>query len=181
MVCTPMVCTPMVYKFFRQFFNNEFFRWIFSSNFFDEFFQRMFFDVSDEFFRQIFSDEFFFPQIFYLLTIASFRIGVPSILFFYNLQYCKGPFKYYVIKKVGGWVWPNAYVCLQGGWVGVSKCLRNHKNLQRMDFLKKNKLISGKGCTSLQFSSLRYNFEQWWQVKVKHNALNPPIANFVTI
>ena len=30
----------------------------------------------------------------------------------------KGPFKYYLIKKVGGWVRPNAYVCLQGGWVG---------------------------------------------------------------
>ena len=51
-----------------------------------------------------------------------------------NLQ-AKGPFKYYVIKKVGGWVRPNAYVCLQGGWVGVAKCLRNHKNHQKMDFL----------------------------------------------
>ena len=30
----------------------------------------------------------------------------------------KGPFKYYVSKKVGGWGWPNAYVCLQGVWVG---------------------------------------------------------------
>ena len=39
----------------------------------------------------------------------------------------KGPFKYYVIKKVGGWVRPNAYVCLQGGWVGVARCLRNQK------------------------------------------------------
>ena len=38
----------------------------------------------------------------------------------------KGPFKYYVIKKVGGWVRPNAYVFLQGGWVGVAKCLRNN-------------------------------------------------------
>ena len=28
----------------------------------------------------------------------------------------------------GGWVRPNTYVCLQGGWVGVAKCLRNHKN-----------------------------------------------------
>ena len=27
------------------------------------------------------------------------------------------PFKYYIIKKVGGWVRPNAYGCLQGGWV----------------------------------------------------------------
>ena len=40
----------------------------------------------------------------------------------------KGPFIYYVIKKVGGWVWPNAYVFLQGGWVGLAKCLRNQKN-----------------------------------------------------
>ena len=29
---------------------------------------------------------------------------------------------------MGGWVKPNTYVCLQGGWVGVAKCLRNHKN-----------------------------------------------------
>ena len=26
---------------------------------------------------------------------------------------------------MGGWVRPNAYVCLQGGWVGVAKSLRN--------------------------------------------------------
>ena len=62
----------------------------------------------------------------------------------------KGPFKYYVIKKVGGWGWPNAYVCLQGGWVGVAKCLRNYKK-----FLKKTKLTSKKSCMGLQFLSLR--------------------------
>ena len=28
-------------------------------------------------------------------------------------------------NQKGGWVWPNAYVCLQGGWVGVGKYLRN--------------------------------------------------------
>ena len=39
----------------------------------------------------------------------------------------KGPFKYYVIKKVGGWVRPNAYVGLHDGWVGVARCLRNQK------------------------------------------------------
>ena len=39
----------------------------------------------------------------------------------------KGPFKYYVIKKVGGYVRPNAYVCLHSGWVGVARCLRNQK------------------------------------------------------
>ena len=27
-----------------------------------------------------------------------------------------------------GWVRPNAYVCLHGGWVGLVKCLRNQKN-----------------------------------------------------
>ena len=43
----------------------------------------------------------------------------------------KGPFKYYVSKKVGGWGWPNAYVCLQGGWVGLAACLRNYKNHQK--------------------------------------------------
>ena len=41
---------------------------------------------------------------------------------------CKGPFKYYVSKIVGGWGWPNDYVCLHSGWVGVAKCLRNQKN-----------------------------------------------------
>ena len=25
---------------------------------------------------------------------------------------------------MGGWVVPNAYFCLQDGWVGYSKCLR---------------------------------------------------------
>ena len=35
---------------------------------------------------------------------------------------CKGPFKYYVSKEVGGWGWPNADVCWQGGWMGVTKC-----------------------------------------------------------
>ena len=50
-----------------------------------------------------------------------------------NLQ-AKGPFKYYVIKKVGGWVRPNAYVCLQGEWVGLAKRLRNSKNHQKWIF-----------------------------------------------
>ena len=45
----------------------------------------------------------------------------------------KGPFKYYVNKKVGGWVWQNAYVCLQGGWVGVAKCLRNYNQKDQID------------------------------------------------
>ena len=63
----------------------------------------------------------------------------------------KGSFICYVIKKVGGWVWPNAYVCLQGGWVGLAKCLRNHKNQWKMDFQKNTNLTS-----SLQFSSFKY-------------------------
>ena len=53
-----------------------------------------------------------------------------------NLNPCKGPFKYYVSKIVGGWVRSNAYVCLHGGWVGLAKCLRNQKNHWKMDFLK---------------------------------------------
>ena len=43
----------------------------------------------------------------------------------------KGPFKYYVSKIVGGWGWPNDYVCLHSGWVGVAKCLRNQKNKKK--------------------------------------------------
>ena len=75
-----------------------------------------------------------------------------QIIIYYYLRaiLSKGPFKYYVIKKVGGWVRPNAYVCLQGGWVGVAKCLRNHKN-----FLKKSKLTSNKDCMSLQIFEVK--------------------------
>ena len=29
---------------------------------------------------------------------------------------------------MGGWVWPNAYVCLHSGWVGLAKCLHNQKS-----------------------------------------------------
>ena len=54
----------------------------------------------------------------------------------YIRGFTKGPFKYYVIKKVGGWVWPNAYVSLQVGWVGVGKYLRNELlELQKKDFI----------------------------------------------
>ena len=31
---------------------------------------------------------------------------------------------------MGGWGWPNDYVCLHSGWVGVAKCLRNLKELK---------------------------------------------------
>ena len=34
----------------------------------------------------------------------------------------KGPFIYYVSKE-DGWVRPNTYICLHGGWVGQGKCL----------------------------------------------------------
>ena len=37
------------------------------------------------------------------------------------------------MKKVGGWGWQNAYVCLQGGWVGVAKCLRNYNQKDQID------------------------------------------------
>ena len=49
----------------------------------------------------------------------------------------KGPFKYYVIKKVGGWARPNTYVCLHGGWVGLARCLSNQKKLEKKGKLKK--------------------------------------------
>ena len=48
------------------------------------------------------------------------------------IHYPRGPFKYYVIEKVGGWVKPNAYVCLHGGWVGVVRCLRNQKITEKI-------------------------------------------------
>ena len=56
---------------------DELFRRIFSTKFFDKFFQQIFstnFQLFDEIFVEVFDE-------FYLLTIASFRIGVPSILF----------------------------------------------------------------------------------------------------
>ena len=69
-----------------------------------------------------------------------------------NFYLPKGPFIYYVIKKVGGWGYPNAYVCLQGGWVGVAKCLHNHKNHRKRDFLEKTNLPRR---NALQFLSFR--------------------------
>ena len=44
---------------------------------------------------------------------------------------------------MGGWVRQNAYVCLQGGWVGVAKCLRNHKNHRKGCFAERNKWAIG--------------------------------------
>ena len=51
----------------------------------------------------------------------------------------KGPFKYYVSKKVGGWGIQNAYVCLHGGWVGLAKFLRNKKKLEKKENSKTKK------------------------------------------
>ena len=96
--------------FRRRIFSTIFFDDYFSPNFFTEFFRRLFFDnclrrifltknIFDDFFWQLFFDGFFrqnfrnfsnkffrriliFRWIFYFLTIASFRIGVSSILFF---------------------------------------------------------------------------------------------------
>ena len=48
---------------------------VFFDEFFDEFFEKLFDELFDEFFDD------FFDDFFFLLTIASFRIGVPSILF----------------------------------------------------------------------------------------------------
>jgi hypothetical protein len=82
MVCIPMVCIPMVcipmYVIFSTYLFDEFFRWIFSTNFdfLDEFFHDFFFST---FFNEFFFD--YFRQMFCLLTVASFRIRVPSILF----------------------------------------------------------------------------------------------------
>jgi hypothetical protein len=42
---------------------------------------------------------------------------------------------------VGGCVRPNAYVFLQGGWVGVAKRLHNYKNQGKGDFLKNTRNI----------------------------------------
>ena len=42
---------------------------------------------------------------------------------------------------MGGWVRPNAYVCLQGGWVGVAKCLRNDKNYRKGQLV--TKIVNG--------------------------------------
>ena len=81
--------TNISYEYFRRIFSDEFFQQIFPTNFSDEFFKQIFpTNFYANFFRWIlqtnFSDKFFrqiFWTNFYLLTIASFRIGVPSILF----------------------------------------------------------------------------------------------------
>ena len=58
-----------------------------------------------------------FPKLITLgpTFIPDYRVGIIN----------KGPFKYYVSKIVGGWVWPIAYVCLHGGWVGEARFLHN--------------------------------------------------------
>ena len=44
---------------------------------------------------------------------------------------------------MGGWGWPNAYVCLQGGWVGVAKCLRNYKKNPEKDQIDLEEKLHG--------------------------------------
>ena len=58
-------------------------------------------------------------EIMYVVGKGVFRLFTPLR---------KGPFKYYVSKKVSGWGMPNAYIFLHGGWVGLARCLRNQKN-----------------------------------------------------
>ena len=76
------------------------FLWRIFGKFFDEFFEEFFFD---DFFDDFLDD--FFQKIFFtnnLLTIASFRIGVPWILFF---PYCQlspnGPNRRIHVPKCG--------------------------------------------------------------------------------
>ena len=75
MVCIPMVCIPMVYRFFPRIFLTNF------TKFFDEF--NDFFSILDDFFDEILG---IFQQIFSINLLSfnhcSFRIEVPSILFF---------------------------------------------------------------------------------------------------
>ena len=43
-----------------------------------------------------------------------------------NVSSCHGTIQILRNQK-GGWVRPNAYVCLHSGWVGVARCLRNQR------------------------------------------------------
>ena len=71
----------------------------------------------------------------------------------------KGPFKYYVSKIVGGWVWPNAYVCLHSGWVGKIRFLRNQKITEKQITRKFQRSENLKSYFSLlQFFKKRANF-----------------------
>ena len=116
-------------NFFNEFFD-DFFCWIFSKNFFDELFWRtLLSNFFDEFiWRTLLTkmfDELFWQSFltYNLLTIASFRIRVPSILFFqkYNWKYhlstvlgtvIKCPLevhgKYFTTKSC---VFYNQYIC----------------------------------------------------------------------
>ena len=50
---------------------------------------------------------------------------------------------------MGGWVWPNAYVCLHSGWVGLVKCL----------------------CNDFFFKSLKYGFPE--NIENDEDLINP--------
>ena len=73
----PIFWTNFLDQFFGLIFRTNLSDHFFWMNFFNDFFQRFFFFSTNFFF---FNES--FRRIFYLLTIASFRIGVPSILFF---------------------------------------------------------------------------------------------------
>ena len=54
-----------------------------------------------------------------MITLCSkgvFIYGHNCKRFFFTMKICKGPFKYYVIKGLGGWGKVNDYDWLQG-WV----------------------------------------------------------------
>ena len=76
-----------------------------------------------------------------------------------DVYFTQGPFKYYVIKKVGGWVRPKTYVCLHSGWVGVASCLRNQK------IAKKNS--SKKSLENDNFKSQKF-VEKLHDIKIKN-------------
>ena len=68
-------------------------------------------------------------------SLSQVYVDLPS---YTHINLAKGPFKYYVSKKVCGWGMPNAYVFLHGGWVGLARCLRNQKKkLEKKGKLKK--------------------------------------------
>ena len=41
----------------------------------------------------------------------------------------KGPFKYYVFKTVGGWVWLNTYIIKKITEIWIFENIKNYENL----------------------------------------------------
>ena len=98
---------------------------------------------------------------------------------------------------------PNAYVCLQGGWVGVAKCLRNHKNyriswkdqinmgerLHEFAFFELQSIhffisIKYKNYFKFQFSSSKGSirdfkkWKRWYKIIFSVKLPVPPLFNF---